>query len=171
MFGRVMIDFVASRGWKTMAVFYTGDALGSEMMDSIAMQARKRNINIGYRHAFWTMGSSSDVGPALDGLKESGQQIVVIAAVGVPQIRLMVEAVRRGLVNKNYVWMTINQVTEPLLEIPTIKPADLNGLFMFDNMLKLHGYPPYEDFLDKWSVMNPAEYPYSGSRDISSNEA
>ncbi|KAF9215188.1 Phosphoacetylglucosamine Mutase [Podila verticillata] len=171
MFGRVMIDFVASRGWKTMAVFYTGDALGSEMMDSIAMQARKRNINIGYRHAFWTMGSSSDVGSALDGLKESGQQIVVVAAVGVPQIRLMVEAVRRGLVSKNYVWMTINQVTEPLLEIPTIKPADLNGLFMFDNMLKLHGYPPYEDFLDKWSEMNPAEYPYSGSRDISSNEA
>ncbi|KAG0352968.1 hypothetical protein BG005_007675 [Podila minutissima] len=171
MFGRVMIDFVASRGWKTMAVFYTGDALGSEMMDSISMQAKKRNINIGYRHAFWTMGSSSDVDAALDGLKDSGQQIVVVAAVGIPQIKLMVEAVRRGLVGKNYVWMTINQVTEPLLEIANIKPADLNGLFMFDNMLKLHGYPPYEEFLDKWSEMNPAEYPYSGSRDISSNEA
>ncbi|KAF9299672.1 hypothetical protein BGZ74_008773 [Mortierella antarctica] len=171
MFGRVMIDFVASRGWKTMAVFYTGDALGSEMMDSISMQAKKRNINIGYRHAFWTMGSSSDVDAALDGLKDSGQQIVVVAAVGVPQIKLMVEAVRRGLVGKNYVWMTINQVTEPLLEIANIKPADLNGLFMFDNMLKLHGYPPYEEFLDKWSEMNPAEYPYSGKRDISSNEA
>lgn len=30
MFGRVMMDFVASRGWKTIAVFYAGDALGSQ---------------------------------------------------------------------------------------------------------------------------------------------
>ena len=30
MFGNVMMDFVASRGWKTIAVYYTGDSLGSE---------------------------------------------------------------------------------------------------------------------------------------------
>lgn len=30
MFGRVMMDFVVNRGWKSIAVFYTGDALGSE---------------------------------------------------------------------------------------------------------------------------------------------
>lgn len=41
---------------------------------------------------------------------------------------------------------------------------------MFDNLLKLHGYPPYEQFLDKWAALNPAEYPYAGQRDISSNE-
>ncbi|KAG0342860.1 hypothetical protein BG004_005563 [Podila humilis] len=171
MFGRVMIDFVASRGWKTMAVFYTGDGLGSEMMDHIVMQARRRNIRLGFRRAFWTMGSSSDVGPALEQLRESGQQIVVVAAVGVPQIKLMAEAARRGLFSKNYVWLTMNQVTDLLLEAPGIEPENLNGLFMFDNMLKLHGYPPYEEFLDKWAGMNPAEYPYSGQRDISSNEA
>lgn len=30
MFGRVMMEFVASRGWKKVAVFYTGDELGSQ---------------------------------------------------------------------------------------------------------------------------------------------
>ncbi|KAI8597943.1 periplasmic binding protein-like I, partial [Dissophora ornata] len=30
MFGGVMMDFVANRGWKTIAVFYTGDRLGSQ---------------------------------------------------------------------------------------------------------------------------------------------
>lgn len=58
-----------------------------------------------------------------------------------------------------------------LSENATLTPADLNGLFMFDNLLKLHGYPPYEQFLDRWSALNPVEYPYAGQRDISSNEA
>lgn len=30
MFGRVMMEFVASRGWTKVAVFYTGDELGSQ---------------------------------------------------------------------------------------------------------------------------------------------
>ncbi|KAG0372302.1 hypothetical protein BGX24_000432, partial [Mortierella sp. AD032] len=173
MFGRVMMEFVASRGWTQVAVFYTGDELGSQMMDSIALQARKRNITIGYRKAFWEMESSSDIGPGLDALKESGRQIVLVAAVGEPQVRLMTEAVKRGLISKDYVWLTINQVTEPLLGAAgsTLKPSDLNGLFMFDNMLRLHGYKPYEEFLDKWAALSPEEYPYSGKREISSNEA
>ncbi|KAI7830678.1 periplasmic binding protein-like I [Gamsiella multidivaricata] len=173
MFGRVMIDFVANRGWSTVAVFYTGDALGSEMMDSIAQQARKKNISVGFRRAFWEMGTSSDVGPSLDALKDSGQRVVLVAAVGIPQVRLIMEAVRKGLFSKDYVWLTINQVTEPLLDMEgsTLKPMDLNGLFMFDNMLRLRGYPPYEEFLDRWATLDPAEYPYAGERDISSNEA
>jgi len=79
----------------------------------------------------------------------------------------------KGLISKDYVWLTINQVTEPLLGTAgsTLKPSDLNGLFMFDNMLRLHGYQPYEDFLDKWAALNPEEYPYAGKREISSNEA
>ncbi|KAF9395883.1 hypothetical protein BGX21_009739 [Mortierella sp. AD011] len=173
MFGHVMIDFVVNRGWRTIAVFYTGDALGSGMMNNIERQARKNGITIGYRRTFWEMGTSSDVGPGLDGLKDSGQQIILVAAVGTPQVRLIMEAVRRGLVSKNYVWLTINQITEPLLgmEGSTLEPMDLNGLFMFDNMLRLHGYPPYEAFLDRWAALDPTEYPYAGKRDISSNEA
>ncbi|KAI1306758.1 hypothetical protein EDD11_004656 [Mortierella claussenii] len=158
MFGKVMMEFVASRGWKSIAVFYTGDSLGSEMMDNFELEATKRNITIGYRRAFWELGASSDVGPALDALKESGQRVVLVAAVSVPQIRLMIEAVNKGLVSKDYVWLAINQVTEPLLnEYTTLKPTDLNGLFMFDNLLKLHGYPPYETFLDKWAALDPLQ--------------
>ncbi|KAG0048460.1 hypothetical protein BGZ83_006576, partial [Gryganskiella cystojenkinii] len=62
-------------------------------MDSVTAQAKKRNIKVGYQRAFWEMGTSSDIGSCLDGLKESGQQIVLVAAVGIPQIRLMMEAV------------------------------------------------------------------------------
>lgn len=64
----------------------------------------------------------------------------------------------KGLVNKDYVWLTINQITQPLLDSnSTLKPQDLNGLFMFDNLLKLQGYPPYEKFLDKWAALNPTQ--------------
>ncbi|KAI8600355.1 7 transmembrane sweet-taste receptor of 3 GCPR-domain-containing protein [Dissophora ornata] len=142
-------------------------------MESIALEAKKRNISIGYQRAFWEMGTSSDVGSSLDALRDSGQQIVLVAAIGVPQSRLLTEAVRKGLISKDYVWMTTHQVAESLLgmEGSTLKPMELNGLFMFDNMLRLHGYPPYEEFLDRWAALDPAEYPYAGERDISSNEA
>ncbi|KFH71348.1 hypothetical protein MVEG_01648 [Podila verticillata NRRL 6337] len=171
MFPGVMLDFVVSRGWKSVAVFYTGDNLGSEMLDNVVDEAAKRNITIGFKRPFWEMGTGSDVGLALDELVQSGQQVVLIAAVGVPEISLLLEAVRKGLVNKSYVWLAVNQITEPLLgENATLTAADLNGLFMFDNLLKLHGYAPYEQFLDKWAALNPADYPYAGQRDISSNE-
>ncbi|KAG0335568.1 hypothetical protein BG004_008397, partial [Podila humilis] len=63
-------------------------------------------------------------------------------------------------------------ISESILGVnSSLTPADLNGLFMFDNLLKLDGYPPYEHFLDKWSALAPAEYPYAGQRDISGNEA
>ncbi|KAF9206222.1 hypothetical protein BGZ49_002822 [Haplosporangium sp. Z 27] len=170
MFGPVMLDFIAGRGWKSIAVFYTGDSLGSQMMDNIEYHASIRNITIGYRKSFWESGAS-DVDPALDALKESGQRIVLVAAIGIPQLRLMVEAVNKSLVSKDYVWLAINQITEPLLgENSNLKPTDLNGLFMFDNLLKLQGYPPYETFINKWAALDPNVFPYAGVRDISSNE-
>lgn len=62
-------------------------------MDSIAVHAEQRNINVGYQRTFWEMGNSADIGSCLSGLRDSGQQIVLVAAVGIPQIRLMMEAV------------------------------------------------------------------------------
>src|SRR5690554_8192656 len=65
---------------------------------------------------------------------------------------------KMGFISKDYVWLAINQVAEPLLnENSNLLPTDLNGLFMFDNLLKLHGYPPYERFLDKWAALDPSE--------------
>ncbi|KAF9141012.1 hypothetical protein BGX30_005623 [Mortierella sp. GBA39] len=173
MYGRVMMDFVASRGWKTIAVFYAGDSLGSQMMDTIAKQALKRNITIGYRKAVMEVGAGStlDIGSAVDSLEDSGQRIVIVASAGDPQTKLIQEAVKRGLVSKEYVWIVVNEVTEPLFDDDsTFMPTELNGFFMFDNLLKLHGYRPYEEWLDKWAALDPADYPYAGQRDISSNE-
>ncbi|KAG0295204.1 hypothetical protein BGZ96_012306 [Linnemannia gamsii] len=173
MYGRVMMDFVASRGWKTIAVFYAGDTLGSQMMDTIANQAMMRNITIGYRKSVMEVGAGTtlDVGSALDALEVSGQRIVVVASAGASQTKLIQEAVRRGLVSKEYVWIVVNEVTEPLFGgDSSLEPTELNGFFMFDNLLKLHGYPPYEEWLDKWAALDPTEYPYAGQRDISSNE-
>ncbi|KAF9897076.1 hypothetical protein BX616_006229, partial [Lobosporangium transversale] len=157
MFGKVMIDFVASRGWKTIAVLYTGDSLGVGIMDNIVLQAAQKNITVGFKQAFWESGTSLDIDATLNSVKESGQRIILVAAVNEPQIRLMIEAVNKGLVSKNYVWLTINQIAEPMLEENSgLKPSDLNGLFMFDNLLKLNGYEPYERFLDKWAALDPS---------------
>lgn len=129
-------------------------------MDTIANQALMRNITIGYRKAVMEVGAGStlDVGPALDALEESGQRIVIVASGGAPQTKLIEEAVKRGLVSKEYVWIVVNEVTEPLFgDNSTFMPTELNGFFMFDNLLKLHGYPPYEEWLDKWAALDPSE--------------
>jgi len=130
------------------------------VMDTIANQALMRNITIGYRKAVMEVGAGStlDVGPALDALEGSGQRIVIGASAGDPQTKLIQEAVNRGLVSKEYVWIVVNEVTEPLFgDNSTFMPTELNGFFMFDNLLKLHGYPPYEAWLDKWAALDPAE--------------
>lgn len=133
------------------------------VMDTIANQALMRNITIGYRKAVMDVGAGTtlDVGPALDALEVSGQRIVIVASAGDPQTKLIQEAVKRGLVSKEYVWIVVNEVTEPLFgdnnDNSTFVPTELNGFFMFDNLLKLHGYPPYEAWLDKWAALDPAE--------------
>ncbi|KAI8376579.1 uncharacterized protein BYT42DRAFT_534211 [Radiomyces spectabilis] len=44
------------------------------------------------------------------------------------------------------------------------------GVFMFKARMNLPGYPPYDQFLEKWLKLNPSLYPYGGQRNISSNE-
>lgn len=56
-------------------------------------EAARRNITIGFKHSFFEMGAGSDVGSALDALVASGQQVVLVAALGFPEISLMLEAV------------------------------------------------------------------------------
>ncbi|EPB88722.1 hypothetical protein HMPREF1544_04481 [Mucor circinelloides 1006PhL] len=55
------------------------------------------------------------------------------------------------------------------------KPIDFNatfsgGVFTFDILKELPGYPPFDTFLDKWAHLDPAIYPYGGQNNISSNE-
>ncbi|KAI8640133.1 hypothetical protein BD408DRAFT_445423 [Parasitella parasitica] len=44
------------------------------------------------------------------------------------------------------------------------------GVFTFDVLKELPGYPPFDTFLNKWSHLDPAIYPYGGQNNISSNE-
>ncbi|CEP13767.1 hypothetical protein [Parasitella parasitica] len=44
------------------------------------------------------------------------------------------------------------------------------GVFTFDVLKELPGYPPFDAFMDKWSHLDPAIYPYGGRNNISSNE-
>lgn len=41
---------------------------------------------------------------------------------------------------------------------------------MFDVLKELPGYAPFDNFLEKWSRLDPAIYPYGGQANISSNE-
>ena len=45
------------------------------------------------------------------------------------------------------------------LAINSSTPIDFNstynGLFMFDNWLALYGYPPFDQFMDVWSELDP----------------
>ncbi|KAI9486341.1 MAG: periplasmic binding protein-like I [Benjaminiella poitrasii] len=57
-----------------------------------------------------------------------------------------------------------------------LRPMNFNatfsgGVFMFDTLKELPGYSPFDDFLDRWSHLDPTIYPYGGQRNISGNEA
>ncbi|OZJ06828.1 hypothetical protein BZG36_00060 [Bifiguratus adelaidae] len=61
-------------------------------------------------------------------------------------------------------------------EVVTLNSGIINyntsftGMFMFDNLLALDGFPPYETFIDEWAQLDPQDYPFAGMRSITTNE-
>ncbi|KAJ2961929.1 hypothetical protein NQZ79_g2877 [Umbelopsis isabellina] len=45
-----------------------------------------------------------------------------------------------------------------------------NGMISFDIWLDLQGYPEYDAFLDRWSHLDPVDYPLAGRDNTSGNE-
>jgi hypothetical protein len=123
------------------------------------------DLHITQYQAIPPTGSSDDMNTALRNITNAGARIIMVAATSTPQINLMIQAQELGYISKDYVWLLMGDTTDDLRKQvdkynnntnATIQyPDAYQGIFLFDNWLSLDGYPPFETFLDQWSVLNP----------------
>jgi hypothetical protein len=125
------------------------------------------DLHITQYQAIPPTGTSDDMNTALRNITNAGARIIMVAATSTPQINLMIQAQQLGYVSKDYVWLLMGDTTDDLRKQvdkynnnnntnTTIQyPDAYQGIFLFDNWLSLDGYPPFESFLDQWSVLNP----------------
>jgi ABC-type branched-subunit amino acid transport system substrate-binding protein len=177
----VMLSFASKQGWNKLGVLYTDDPLGQQFYQRALIQAGTMDIHILQYQAIATTNLVQDITNALQNITNGGARIIMVATTATLQSQIMLQAHELGLINKDYVWLMMGDTTKELQagvnsynQNNTMKQIDFatdyQGLFLFDNWLSLNGYPPFENFLDQWSMLNPQAYPYAGYRNISSYE-
>ncbi|KAL7319878.1 hypothetical protein PS15m_002964 [Mucor circinelloides] len=177
----VMLAFASKQGWNKLGVLYTDDPLGQQFYQRALIQAGTMDLHILQYQAIATGNTPDDISNALKNITNGGARIIMVAATASPQNQIMLQAHELGLISKDYVWLMMGDTTKELQagvdsynQNHTMKQIDFSteyqGLFLFDNWLSLNGYPPFDNFLDQWALLNPDAYPYAGHRNISSYE-
>ncbi|KAI7869579.1 periplasmic binding protein-like I [Spinellus fusiger] len=166
----VMLSFAADQGWSKVGVLYTDDPLGQQFYQRTVVRAGISGLHLTQYHSIPTSGTVSlDV--SLESMSAAGTRILLVAASGEPLENLMIKAAQLGYMTDDYVWLLMGDVGQGLYDAVTtyntqaVTPINYNdtfsGVFMFDNWLSLYGYPPFEKFLDEWSVLDPLALAYS----------
>ncbi|KAF9100596.1 hypothetical protein BGX27_000323 [Mortierella sp. AM989] len=98
----------------------------------------------------------------------SRSRIQVLIATGQTQYQFLREMKASGFMNQDFAWVTMNEISSLLKQEPDFSGYD--GIIMVDNGWSLPGYKPYEDFLHKWSNLDPKDYPGAGISTLENNE-
>ncbi|KAI7890638.1 periplasmic binding protein-like I [Mucor mucedo] len=168
----VMLNFASKQGWNKLGVLYTDDPLGQQFYQRALIQAGSMDLHILQYQSIPSTQTTDDYLNALTNITNGGARIIMVAATSTPQVEILMQAQKMGLINKNYVWLMMGDTTTELLK--KISQHNVNyttdqinydaqyqGLFFFDNWLSLTGYPPFETFLDQWASLNPEALAYS----------
>ncbi|KAL1924849.1 uncharacterized protein VTP21DRAFT_4503 [Calcarisporiella thermophila] len=169
LFTEVMMRFIASQGWRRFGVLYSSETLDQQLSEKVTQRARELQLDPVAMQPFDLDSSEKQLETPLLELREAGVRVFMIASVPDSRLRILRLASKLGLFSPEYAWLMIDD-GQTFPENDTEFNAPFNGLFLFDSLLKLDGYPPYEAFLDKWAALDPREYPFAGQRDIGSNE-
>ncbi|KAK4518242.1 choline phosphate cytidylyltransferase [Mucor velutinosus] len=160
----VMLDFIASQGWRNIGVIYDNDPLGQQFYQKVLNQATYRNLNvISYQPYI-----SANITDLLKFIESSAMRIIMVGVTGTHQINLMKMAAARNLTSSEYVWLLMDDNSANMKDM--IMTGAMDGAFMFDMKMSLYGYPPFEAFLSDWMRLDPEAYPYAGRRNVSTNE-
>jgi hypothetical protein len=128
------------------------------------IQAGQTNLHILQYQAIAPSITATDIENALRNVTAGGARIIMVAATGSSQSQIMVQAYTMGLINRDYVWLMMGDTTKELKKgIDSYNQnhthidynTAFNGMFLFDDWLSLHDYPPFERFLDQWATLNP----------------
>ncbi|CEP09881.1 hypothetical protein [Parasitella parasitica] len=146
----VMLDFVASQGWKNIGVIYENDPLGQQFYQKVMNQAGYRDINVISYQPFISAADSTDL---LKFIESSAMRIILVGVTGTNQMNLIRQAAERNLTSDQYVWLLMDDNSAILNDM--MLAGSLDGIFMFDMKMSLYGYPPFEAFLDNWTRLDP----------------
>lgn len=179
----VMLSFATKQGWSKVGLIYTDDTLGQQCNEAYALlnllfllfffivyqrtliQASQMNMHISQYQVITASSTATDISNALRNISSGSTRIIMVAATGTTQTQLMIQAYELGLVNKDYVWLMMNDASTNLQAAVdgynTNHTSQIdyttayNGLFLFQDWLSLNGYPYFESFLDRWAALDP----------------
>lgn len=107
---------------------------------------------VGYQPFF-----KNDISGCIDAISSSSMRIILVGVTGADQVKLITEAAKKKLLSNQYVWLLMDDNSPTIIEATEglFNSNLLNGLFFFDMKTSLHGYPPFESFLDSWARLDP----------------
>lgn len=123
------------------------------------------NMHISQYSVVTSSNTAADINNVLTNMTSGSTRIILVAATGYPQAQIMIQAYEMGLINKDYVWLMMDDANDNLQAVVAGYNTNhtnhidystaYNGMFFFGGWLSLNGYPPFESFLDQWSSLNP----------------
>ncbi|KAF9904094.1 hypothetical protein EC991_003069 [Linnemannia zychae] len=165
-----LLDVIRSMGWRRISLIYDINTLGWSGREYFSARAQKLGIYILAYQPLSTAGVPFDPTYTFvkDRIKSSQSRIQVLIATGQTQFGVLHQMKDAGFFSPDYAWVTLNDISSQLRLDPDVKGYD--GLIMVDNGWELSGYMPYEEFLSKWMLLNPTNYPGAGDPKLENNE-
>jgi ABC-type branched-subunit amino acid transport system substrate-binding protein len=182
IFADVMLSFAALQGWSKIGIIYSDSTLGQQckfrhhvitltdhhpiVFQRAIIQAGYQGLEIVESHSFDPANDVEDMTYALQNVTQGRTRVIIVAATDNTQTSLMVQAASMGYLTNDYTWLLLG-VSDTLLQQNVIQynqnhstspPIDFNttfnGMFMFVNWISIHGYGPFDTFLQQWSSLD-----------------
>lgn len=130
------------------------------------IQAGQMGMHISQYQVVTSSNTAHEITNTLRNISNGSSRIIMVSSTGVQQAQIMIQAYELGLMNKDFVWLLMNDASGFKLQdaidgynknhtTPIDFAAAYNGVFQFGDWLSLNGYDPFESFLDRWAALNP----------------
>ncbi|KAF9963786.1 hypothetical protein BGZ70_007178 [Mortierella alpina] len=162
------LRYVQHMGWHRIGIIYTGDAFGLSVANAIVRKATEFDVVITHWEVVYLPSGHTDAfRDTMARFRELGSLINFLLCTDADLMRALEDIQEQGMFGLPYVWITLNNVAEDIRRYFSLpgRPAAsaFNGLIMSDMAYNLKGNPQYEQFYDRWTQLNPTDYPGTGS--------
>ncbi|KAF9567491.1 hypothetical protein EC968_003215 [Mortierella alpina] len=161
------LTYVQLMGWHRIGIIYTGDAFGLSVANAIVRKASEYDIVITHWEVVYLpSGHTAAFRDTMARFRDMGSLINFLLCTDADLMRALEEIQEEGMFGLPYVWITLNNVAEDIRRYFSVPgrptPSAFNGLIMSDMAYNLIGNPKYEQFYERWSHLDPTDYPGAG---------
>ncbi|KAF9987051.1 Metabotropic glutamate receptor 8 [Mortierella antarctica] len=161
------LRYVQQMGWHRVGIIYTGDAFGLSLSNAIARKASDYDIVITHWEAVYMPSDHTDAfRETMARFRDMGSLINFLLCTDADLMRALEDIQEQGMFGLPYVWITLNNVAEDIkgyFSVPGRPAASVfNGLIMSDVAYNLKGNPQYDQFYNRWTHLDPKDYPGTG---------